>query len=259
MGLPNAWGQTNTNANVRPNGSLIMQKVMESAEQAATNKNRSGFVFKMTTVVEDFNPDGTVKARKERTYDVRVINGITEMKLKAIQGENLTQTALKKEAENDSKIRQKLVQTKSGSGDKREDFLNPDILIKYRYRVVGEETVSNRPCYKLTFEPKFGELKVKSAPDLLLNRLSGEIWVDIEEFQIAKAAVHLREEFNLWGGLLVTIKKLNFTLTRIRVEKDVWFNQTFTSLIEGHKLMIPMRIRGSSTSTDFQKSDPPKE
>ena len=44
--------------------------------------------------------------------------------------------------------------------------------------------------------------------DRLLNRISGTVWIDVEEFEVARADIQLRSEVNLLGGVIGSLKKL---------------------------------------------------
>jgi len=54
-----------------------------------------------------------------------------------------------------------------------------------------------------------------------LNRISGTIWIDADEFEIARADVRLGSEVDLLGGVVGSLKKLAYTMTRTRVADGV--------------------------------------
>jgi len=58
---------------------------------------------------------------------------------------------------------------------------------------------------------------VRHLVDRLLNRISGTLWIDSDEFELARADIQLRSEVNLLGGVVGTLKKLVYTMTRTRL------------------------------------------
>jgi len=64
--------------------------------------------------------------------------------------------------------------------------------------------------------------------DRLLNRISGKVCIDAEEFEIARAEVFLGSEVNLLGGRRWLIKKTCLYHERTRMGDGIWFN-TFSS------------------------------
>ena len=85
-----------------------------------------------------------------------------------------------------------------------------------------------------------------------VHRVSGALWIDAEEFELARADVQLRSEVNLLGGVIGTLKKLAYTMTRTRLADGVWLKTSSSGDFEGRKLVDAMRIKTKSRSTDFQ-------
>jgi len=88
--------------------------------------------------------------------------------------------------------------------------------------------------------------------DTLLNRISGSVWVDAEEYEIARAEVYLGSEVNLLGGVIGSLKKLAFTMTRSRIAEGLWFDTFSSGDFEGRKLLDSTRIRTRSQASNFR-------
>ena len=89
--------------------------------------------------------------------------------------------------------------------------------------------------------------------DRLLNRISGTLWIDAEEFEVARAQISLGSEVDFLGGLVGSLKKLAYTMTRTRVGDGLWFNTLSSGDFEGRKLLDSMRIKTKSQSTNFRR------
>jgi hypothetical protein len=85
-----------------------------------------------------------------------------------------------------------------------------------------------------------------------LNRLSGTLWIDAQEFEVARADVSLKSEVKLLGGLVASLKKAGYTMTRTRVAEGIWVNTSSSGNFEGRKLMDDMRIKLKSHSNNFK-------
>ncbi len=88
--------------------------------------------------------------------------------------------------------------------------------------------------------------------DRLLDRISGTLWIDAMEFEVARADVHLRGEVDVLGGIAGCLKKLAYTMIRTRVADGVWLNSFSSADLEGRKLLDSMRIKAKSQSTNFR-------
>jgi hypothetical protein len=70
---------------------------------------------------------------------------------------------------------------------------------------------------------------------------------------MAQAQVHLSSEIDLLGGVIGSLKKLAYTMTRTRVGEGIWFNTFSSGDFEGRKLLDSMRIKTKSQSSNFRR------
>ncbi len=233
----------------------VMKKAVERAQQAKVQKERPAYTYKKATITEELDVAGKVKERKEKLYEVVVDSGLTYLRLVNVNGKNLSPEELKKQEERELRDREKLAQRKtSKGGDDREHFLTRELIAKYDFAVADRKTINGRPAYVLTFQPKPG-VPLKQVADRLLNQVAGKLWIDEQEFEIARIEIHLQSEVTLWGGMLASLKRFNFTLGRNRLEDGVWFNTWSKGDFEGRKLLDAARIRTQSESTGFRRVD----
>ena len=99
-------------------------------------------------------------------------------------------------------------QPKAAKGSGSDNFLTPELVARFDFELIGQTPVNDRMAYQVSFKPKNPEPPVHRIVDRLLNRLSGTIWIDVQEFEVAKADVQLRSEVNLLGGVASSLKKL---------------------------------------------------
>jgi hypothetical protein len=229
----------------------IMQKAVERAESPASRELRPNYFYNKHTVTEDLDLKGHVKDRKEKLYEVKVESGMSYLKLLQLNGQSLSSVELKKQEEKEVAERQKMTDTKPGNkGDERENFLTAELVQKYDFRFADYTTFKGRTTYVLTFEPK-SDLPSKKLTDRFLNQMAGTVWIDAEDFEIARAEIHLKAEVTLWGGLVGTLRHCRFTMERTRMPDGVWFNSLSHGIFEGRKLLEPMLIRTRSESSNF--------
>jgi len=192
-----------------------------------------------------------VKDRKEKLYQVSFMGGLSYLKLLQLNGQNLSANELKKQEDREAAERQKLTDGKLASkGDVREDFLTADLVAKYNFTFQDKKPINGRNAYVLSFEPKSG-LPIKKFTDRFANQIAGTVWIDAEDFEIARAEIHLQGEVALWGGMVGALKHCRYTLERTRMPDGVWFNSLSHGIFEGRKLMEPMLVRTRSESTNF--------
>ena len=204
-------------------------------------------------MLEDLDTKGRVKDHKDKVFDVSVEGGLTFLKLIELNGQKLSAAELKKENEHEAAERQKLMDGKPAKkGDERENFLTLDLVQRFHFTLSGQQILNGRKAYVLVFEPK-PNLPVKNLTDRFVNQMAGTAWIDAEDFEIARAEIHLQGEVTLWGGLVGTLKHCRYTLERTRLADGTWFNQMSHGIFEGRKLLEPMMIRTRSEASDFHR------
>jgi hypothetical protein len=97
-------------------------------------------------------------------------------------------------------------------------------------------------------------MAVKKLTDRFVNQMAGTAWIDAEDFEIARAEIHLKAEVALWGGMVGTLRHCRFTLERTRLTDGSWFNSYSHGIFEGRKLLEPMLIRTRSESSNFRQA-----
>ncbi|MBI3848874.1 MAG: hypothetical protein HY298_01085 [Verrucomicrobia bacterium] len=233
----------------------VMQKAVERARWSASQPARPNYTYTKITLTEELDATGKVKDRTERFYEGVFDAGLTYLRLVKVNGKVLPASELKKQEQRELKDRETLAQRKTvKGGDDRENFLTAELIAKYKFAIVDRQPINGRPTYVLTYQPRPG-LPLKHVADRLLNQLAGKLWIDEQEFEIAKIEVHLQSEVTLWGGLLASLKRFTFTLTRVRLEDGVWFNTVSNGDFEGRKLLDNTHVRTQSESTNFRRID----
>jgi len=228
----------------------IIQKAVERAAESSSSPGR--YTYTKIAVTEELDSAGKVTERKEKVFKVVFENGRTRSKLMTVNGRPPAQADMKKQTDTESSGNQILGGAKSKRGEQRENFLTAEIVARFDFEVAAKAELNGRKAYEISFHPKSPELPVRHLVDRLLNRLSGTLWIDADEFELARADLKLNSEVNLLGGVIGTLKKLAYTMTRTRLAGGVWLKTSSSGDFEGRKLVDAMRIKTKSSSRDFQ-------
>lgn len=230
----------------------IMQKAVERAQSPVNHEARPAYLYTKHTVFEESDIQGRLKEKREKLYEVRVESGMSRLKLIQLNGKDLAPAEQKKQDAEDQTQREKMSDNHAGKkGDERENFLTADLVSKYKFTLLREKTLNGRDTYELAFEPRTG-LPMSHLTDRFLNQVAGTVWIDAQEYEIARAEIHLQGEVALWGGMVGNLTQCSYTLERVREPDGVWFNGASRGFFEGRKLLEPMLIRTRSEATDFR-------
>lgn len=226
----------------------VIQRAVSRAQRA---ESKGAYTYTKLSVTEELDSSGKVKEHKEKVYQVNFRNGATYAKLVEVNGHPPGEADLKKQAENESNARQ-MTGSKANKGDNRENFLTPEIVSRFDFTILGQTNLNGRVAYQIGLQPKNPAPPSHHIIDRLLDRITGTVWIDAEEFEIARAELRLGSEVNLLGGVVGSLKKLAYTMTRTRVGDGLWFNTSSVGDFEGRKLIDAMRIKTSSQAINFR-------
>src|ERR1051325_5245285 len=247
----NALGPSAALAQSGASADAIVQKAVARAQNSEVRPGKGAYTYTKLTVTEELDSSGKVKERKQKVYQVNFRNGATYARLVEVNGRPPAEADLKKQAENESSARQ-MTGSKASKGDNRENFLTPEIVERFDFTLIGQTNINGRATYQIGFHPRNPAPASHHMIDRLLDRISGTVWIDAGEYEIARAELRLGSEVNLLGGVVGSLKKLAYTMTRTRVADGLWFNTSSVGDFEGRKLIDAMRIKTSSQAINFR-------
>jgi hypothetical protein len=235
----------------------IVKKLMERAQSPGSSDRRAHYAYTKQVVTEELDGKDQVKDKKEKTFLVQ--SGYGYLLNMTVNGEALSEKEMKKQNQKVIEARQKLTGSKSGkSDDNWEQFINSDLTSRYQFTLLREEILRGRRACVLSFRPLGKDLPVRQLSDRLLNQLTGTVWVDALEFEIAKAELNLQAKVALGGimEIIGNLKSLRYTVERVRIGDLVWFNRSTQGEYEGRKLWSGIHIKTHTESRDFHKVSP---
>lgn len=230
----------------------VMQKAVERAKQVETRSSEPGYTYRKVSVTEELDGAGKIKERKEKIYEVSCRAGSSWARLLAVNGHPPCRTDMKEQTENETNAKHVLGHSKDGLNNGEQNFLTPELVGRFDYTLIGQTNLNGRLAYQLDFTPKNPEPPIHTIFDRLLNRLSGTIWIDAEEFELARAQLQLNSEVDLLWGVAGCLKKLTYTVTRIRVGDGLWLNSCSSGNFEGRKLLDLMRVNLKTQNSNFR-------
>lgn len=230
----------------------VIQKAVTRAQLDQTG-SMPDFKYRKLTLTEQLDNAGKVKERREKVFEVSYRDGQSHATLLAVNGHPPTDEDLKQQSDNEMNAGKLLGQTKPVKGDNRDNFLTPELAARFDFKVLGQTNINGRAAYEISFAPKTPAPPVHRMVDRLLNQISGTLWIDAQEFEVARADVYLRSEVNLLGGIVGSLKKLTYTLERTRVAEGVWFSTLSSGDFQGRKLLDATHVKTRSQSINFRR------
>jgi len=229
----------------------IISKAVARQKQVENASAHKDYSFRKVTLTEERDSAGKLRERKERVYEISSHDGESYARLVEVNGHAPAGVEIKKQNENEISARQ--LMGKSIKNDNRGYFLTAEVAVRYKFSLVGQMGENGRRAFQISFVPRNPPLPQHHILDRLLDRLSGTLWIDAEEFEVARAQIQLRSEVDLLAGVVGCLRKMDYTVTRSRVAEGLWLNTDSNGDFEGRKLLESVCIKTRSQCLDFHE------
>jgi hypothetical protein len=129
--------------------------------------------------------------------------------------------------------------------------LSEELLDRYALKITGRVQLQGRPTLEIQFSPKNPPAPVHHQLDRLLNRATGTLWIDEEDYELAQADLRLTEPVNL--SILGAINDLSFRFERARSSDGDWLITRTESNFRGRRLLNPVQSRHITNYTGYTR------
>ena len=239
--------------NAWPAADFLVQRVVERSAWNEEKGIRNLYSFVRRHITDELNDKGQLKERQDRLYEVTPIGGVSHSRLVLKDDKPLTAKEEKSEAEKEKKawtastagLKQPITPDKGRS-------INQDLVQRFRFEVVGEEMIAGRRAYAVTMEPKSAKLPVHELQDHFFNKLGGKVWIDAQDYEVAKAEITLREKVPVVLSLLGAINKFTIHFRKRRLPEGVWLTDRSWVDLDTRKLMIHSHVNHILEWRDFK-------
>jgi hypothetical protein len=234
-----------------PPADEILKRVQERMEAMCEDWPTNRFHYIRTNVIEEL--DGNkLKKRTVKTYEVQQIRGMPQSKLLVVDGRPLTAAEQKWRVADEQRLQRTLTQDKAPDYSKPKPWLTDDILERFTFKVIGRTNWTRRSMLMLEFKPR-ADAPNRNMADRIVNKISGGLWVDEAEAEIARLDLRMDEPVKFWGGILGQLDGFEWTLLRKRSRFGAWFNESSKGMVQIRKLFTSTRFKISEESSDFRR------
>jgi len=232
----------------------IVKNAIARVQSTKDDSRRADYSYTKQVVVEDLDNQGHVTETKEKLF--RYSSGFGSLEQIKVNGRAIGADRIRKEEERVAQQSSQLVGSKpSKRDDYWEKYFTPDLLAKYQFTLVDRKLVHGRPAYVIDFQPRSGTLPVRQIADRLLNQLAGKVWIDEQEFEIARAELGSQSKVTLGGVMEVlgSLKRFSYVLERTRLQDGIWFNRVANGDFECRKLLDNTHVKTRSETSGFHR------
>lgn len=224
-------------ADALPSAGEIIAKALARAKSQKEQGRETAFQYRYRNRRTKLDSNGKPASTEERLYRVYPLHGEPYYELIEVDGKPPDAKEREKERKRQREFREE--RAKNARGEKTNDervAFDKDLIERYTSTVERVEELNGRRTYVLRFQPREGELPVRKRIDHALNNSSGRLWIDAEEFGVARVEFDLLRPVKFWGGLIGSIRDLDGRLEFTRLEGGVWHPKHMEVQMEGRVL-----------------------
>jgi hypothetical protein len=221
---------------------LVVQRAMEESSRESDMERafKQHYSYTRTRVTEYRNTDGDLKSREEKTNEsqprpaaaTRHAHTANQPAEATLDGENVRGKAF----------------------DRNDFLLNPDLLNRFQFTLAGREIINGRPALVVDFQPKSGDLPEHSIKDRFINHAAGRVWLDEQDYALAKVDLHLTQKVSVFGGLVGAVWKCTYSFDRARTPDGFWFVRHVDWHLEGRAVVVRRIIDYHEQWTNVRKT-----
>ncbi len=192
-----------------------------AANQQAAMRRVAESCFRQHIIEEKLNSEDQIIRREERNELVCYREGVPLYKQLVINGRATGQR------ENDgwppARADENWRKEVRRAAERAERFrqIIAEVPKAFDFTRLGEETVDGRPTvvYRLTPKPGY---QATSRPTEMLKRVTGRAWVDAGSAHMVRLVAVVEQDFDLWGGLVLKVRKGGTYELRQKPMNGVW-------------------------------------
>jgi hypothetical protein len=242
-----------------PDAGEVIRQFVERAAAGVTNPAAGAAIIYRTNITEEFDRKGRLEEREELLLRVTVEAGGQDVELLEVDGRAPTEKERERHLKRFGGRRENSARRERPDRSKQLDaYLTLEILGRYVFTVESREHVDGRPCLRVLFKPGARETKSDKLFERVLDALTGVLWIDETDYQLAKADIQLGEKVSLWGGVLGGLEQLRLQIDRVRDATGLWRDQSVEARFVGRAVTrhIDVRTRDLSSPPLPEEQEP---
>jgi hypothetical protein len=255
-----AQSQPSSDTRPLPDIPTLMLDIQKN--QSALEDLRKLYTCHLSEEEDKTDSDGDVKSRTVKDYDVFYIGDEEVLHLLAKDGKPLTGDDKQREDErfnkkyDDLKKKQAELAADAKKRAKKEqqdeaelsDFLRAEKFTNPRRAMFrGQEVIA----FDFAGNPDY---KPKKEIDRIIQKLTGEMWVDEQAREVARLEAHFSESAKVGAGLLASVHKgSNFVFEQEKINNEVWLPSYAEVHLSARIVFVNLKRNFVDRYSDYKK------
>ena len=235
---------------------LTARQIVEKAREAAkrNGKGNAVFTFLRKARIEDLDSKGNIRKGYTKTY--RAYTDGRDQELLSVDGKPASRRLIAREQARNRKQQRRYLARKTENGANRSENLvtkNADLFReKFTPVLAGVESVNARPAYVIQLQPNTDHKLGSRTVNRFMNQFDARVWVDKEEFHIARIDAKLKKPVTFLSGLAGAVNAINISISQKRLASDTWVDESVSTSFDARIFWKTYHFRMKSRSSHFE-------
>ena len=240
---------------------IIRRSVTVATENTKRGRN---YTFLQRTEEVQRGPNGEIKSKTSKTYDVTMLEGSSYRRLIERNDRPLPPDEEKREEE---KLRRSIEERRHETSAQRaarmaeydrkpgrNRYVLQEIPDAFDFRLRGEELVNSRPAYMIDATPRAGYRPKSSEARMFLPKLNATLWIDKADLNWVRVEAEVIDNIS-WGWFLFRLAKgAHMSMEQVRVNDEVWLPRRLRVALSGRVGLVKrLNMEQDLTFRNFQK------
>jgi hypothetical protein len=206
--------------------------------EKTTEELRKHYTYHAAQVIQDLDKNGSVVKTETEEQQVEFVDGVQVERVVKKDGKPLTDAEQRKEEDRIQKFvaREKARQAKHQTDDDTISVLHLLELASLTNPRITELNGRSTIVYDYTGNPK---AHAQGLAENALKKISGVLWVDEKDLQVARITAHFDENFHIGGGLLANVEKgSEFRFDQALIRNEVWLPTSADATVDARLLLL---------------------
>jgi hypothetical protein len=218
-----------------PDAATVLREV--EAHQKELDKIRENYTFRAVQTMRQLDSHGNVKKTETEEHEVFFVKGHQVEKLVRKDGKNLTPDQARKEQDRVNKEVVKISQQGEGNPDK-DDITVARLLQIVTFSRPRRVSLNGRDTIAFDFAGD-EHAKTHGRNEDALKKVSGTVWVDERDREVARMSATLDENYHIGFGLLASVAKgSNVVLDQALIRKEAWLPTAIALHLQARALLV---------------------
>jgi len=208
------------------------------AHQKEVDKIRENYTYRQYQQQDELDGNGRVKKTETEEDEVFFVNGKEISRKVKKNGKELSADDQKKEQDRVNKEVEKAAKSSGKHSEGEEEVTISRVLAVVKISNPRREMLNGRSTISFDFvgDPK---AKAKGREADIAKKISGTIWVDESDREVARVQIRFEDNYHIGGGLIANIQKgSSFLLEQAPINHEIWLPSSTEVHIGARMLLL---------------------